>query len=152
MVSCLSIKFTSSLSPFCPWAGGEKDSVTAGASLSPSGRLSRVGDLMVRSGVAAVPHCSWCHVAPGHMVSAALQLPSEAWGGKSILEFPPSTSPEAPHQPQGGSQRKEQVLTRLNRGDQLLRFPGLPPPPSPPRGCTQTLSPVLSLFSTAGEF
>jgi len=107
---------------------------------------------MVRSGVAAVPHCSWCHVAPGHVVSAALQLPSEAWGGKSILEFPPSTSPEAPHQPQGGSQRKEQVLTRLNRGDQLLRFPGLPPPPSPPRGCTQTLSPVLSLFSTAGEF
>ena len=96
-------------------------------------------DLMVRSGLAAVPHCYWCHVAPGHVVSSALQLPSEAWGGKSILEFPPSTSPEAPHQPQGGSQRKEQVLTHLNWGDQLPRFPGLPPPPSLPRGCTQTL-------------
>lgn len=69
---------------------------------------------MVRSEVATVPPCSWCHMAPGHVVSSALQLPSEAWGGKSILEFSPSTSPEAPHQPQGGSQRREQVPTDLN--------------------------------------
>ena len=84
---------------------------------------------MVRSGVAAVPPSSWCHAALDHRVSSAPQLPGEAWGGKSILEFPPSTSPEAPHQPQGGSQRREQVLTGLNWGDQLPCFPR-PPTPS----------------------
>lgn len=156
MVSCLSIKFTSSLSPFCP-LGWRRERFTVGASSSsPSGGLSRVWGSDGEIWVAAVPPSSWCYAAPGHVVSSALQLPSEAWGGKSNLEFPPSASPEAPHQPQGGSQRREQVLAGLNWGDQLPCSPPptpvLPPPPSLPRRCAQTLPPISSLFSTAGEF